>query len=159
MSDRAQALADKFGTAHDETVKTVEGIPDDRWSSACHDEERAVGVIANHIASSYESTFGIAQLGASGQPLPQVSWDMIHDRNAQHAAENGSCTKEETLALLREGGERTKSAIAAMSDEQLDQTLVLSLFGPDEMTVEQLIDGLVIGHIGMHLPSIKEPVA
>ena len=159
MSDRAQALADTFGAAHDETVKTVKGIPDDRWSARCADDERTAGVVAHHVAGSYESTFGIAQLGASGQPLPQVSWDMIHDRNAQHAAEKGNCTKEETLALLREGGERTNSGIAGMSDEQLDQTLVLPLFGPDEMTVEQLIDRLVIGHVSMHLPSLKGAVA
>jgi hypothetical protein len=133
-------------------------MPDDRWGARCSDEERTVGVVANHIADSYESTFGIAQLGAAGQPMPQVSWDMIHDMNARHASENGNATKEETLVLLREGGEKVKSGIAGMSDEQLDQSLAL-LFGSDEMTVEQLIDALVIGHVSLHLPSIKEPVA
>ncbi|MBA2453756.1 MAG: DinB family protein [Chloroflexia bacterium] len=159
MSDRAQSLADKFEDAHNEIVKTVEEMSEDRWKAICAGEERTVGVVAHHVATSYGGTFGLVQLGASGQPMPELSRDMVDGGNAQHATGNASCTKEETLALLREDGERVRSGIAGMSDEQLDQKLVLSLFGPDEMTVEQLIDGLVIGHIGMHLPSIQSTVA
>lgn len=159
MSDRAQALADKFGDASNEMVRTVEGMSDNQWRAVCAGEERTAGVVAHHVASSYDGTFGIAQLGASGQPMPEFSSDALHGINAQHASDNANCTKEETLALLHEGGERVKSGIAGMSDEQLDRRLALPLFGSDEMTVEQLIDGLVIGHINMHLPSIQETAA
>ncbi len=159
MSDRAQALADKFGDAHSDVVKTVEGMSDDQWRAVCAGEERTAGVVAHHVASSYDTTFGIAHLGAFGEPMPQLSWDAVHGINAQHASGNASCTKEETLAILKDRGPAVKSAIAQLSDEQLDKTLVLPLFGPDEMTVEQLIEAFVIGHIGMHLPSIQETVA
>ncbi|MBA2452946.1 MAG: DinB family protein [Chloroflexia bacterium] len=159
MSERAQAPADKFEDAHNEIVTTVEEMSEDRWKAMCAGEERTVGVVAHHVASSYASTFGIAQLAASGQPLPTVSWDMIHDMNAKHASENSTCTKAETLALMRGEGERVRSGIAELSDGQLDQKFVLPAFGPDEITVEFLINMLVIGHVGMHVPSIQAPAA
>lgn len=161
MSTRAQTLAATFADTNHEVISTVEGIPDDRWGEPCADpdEKRSVGVVANHIADSYESTFGIARLASAGQPMPSVSWNMIHDMNAQHAAASSGATREETLTLLRERGDAVKSGIASLSDEQLDMTLVLPLFGPDEMTVEQLINALVIGHSSTHLPTIKGQVS
>lgn len=159
MSDRAQALADKFADAHKTAVAAVEGVSDERWRETCVDEERPVGVVAYHVAASYASTFGVAQMAATGEPLPPVSWEMIHDMNAKQAEEQKDCTKAETLELMQEQGARITSEIAKLTDEQLDQTFVLQAFSPDEITVEYLVNMLVIGHIGIHVPSINGTAA
>lgn len=160
MSDRARELADKFDNAHKEAVAAIESVSDGRWRERCVDEERPVGVVAYHLAASYASTFGVAQMAATGEPLPPVSWEMIHDGNAKQAEEQKDCTRAETLELMREQqGKRVTSEIAKLTDEQLDQTFVLQAFSPDEINVEFLVNMLVIGHIGAHLPSINGTAA
>lgn len=159
MSERAQALADKFEAVHNDLVQTVESIPDDKWQLTCQNDERPVGVMAHHIGMSYSGTFEAVRLAGTGQPVPPMSWDMINAMNAEHAVANASCTKEDALGVIRKNGAHVHKEIAALSDEQLDKTVHFPLIGVDNPTVEDIIDMLVIGHVGMHLPDIKATVA
>lgn len=159
MGDRAQRLAAKFDQAHNDLVQTVESIPDDKWQLTCLNDERPVGVVAHHIGTAYAYTFEAAELAGTGQPVPPMSLEMTKAMNAEHAIQHGTCSKADALKVLRENGEHVRNGISAMSDEQLDRKLNFPLVGENDVTVEHVIDRLVIGHIGMHLPYIKQTVA
>jgi hypothetical protein len=159
MGERSQALADKFEAAHNDLVSTIESIPDDKWQLTCQNDERPVGVVAHHVGVSYTTTFESVRMAGTGQPVPPMSWEMLNAMNAEHAVENASCTKEDALAVIRKNGSHVRSEMANLDDAMLDRDVHFPLFGPDPVTVERMLDMLVIGHIGMHLPHIKATVA
>jgi hypothetical protein len=155
VSNRGEALARKFEQANDDLIRQVEHMPDEQWGSPCSDtgELRTVGVLAYHVANSHIALLSMAQAAAKGQPMPQVSWEMIHGMNAQQAEANANCTREETIGLLRQNGQTVSGTLRQMTDEQLDRTTMLPLFSDQPITTERLVDVLVIGHIGVHTKS------
>lgn len=159
MSDRARNLADQFGAAQSELIDTVQSIPDDKWNLTCQNDERSVGVMAHHIGMSISGTFEAVRLAGTGQPVPPMSWEMINTMNANHAIEYANVTKDEALECIRTNGEHVQKEIAQLSDETLDREILLPLIGQDHVTVESVIQSLVIGHLHMHLPDIKATVA
>jgi hypothetical protein len=159
MGERSQALADKFEAAHNDLISTIESIPDDKWQLTCQNDERPVGVVAHHVGVSYASTFESVRMAGTGQPVPPMSMEMFNAMNAEHAVENASCTKEDALAVIRKNGSHVHSEMASLDDALLDREVHFPLFGPEPVTVERMLDMLVIGHINMHLPDIKATVA
>lgn len=159
MGARSQALAEKFAAAHSELVETVESIPDDKWQLTCQNDERPVGVVAHHIGSSYLPMFEAVRMAGSGQPVPAMSWEMINSMNAQHAIEHANCSKDDALEVIRTYGSHVQQELAGMDDSQLDREVRFPLIGTDDLIVESMLEGLVIGHIGMHLPHIKATTA
>jgi hypothetical protein len=159
MGERSQALADRFKAAHRELVETVENIPDDKWGVTCQNDERSVGVVAHHIGSSISTTFEAARMAGTGQPVPPMSREMIDSMNATHAMEHANCSKADALQVIRTNGEHVQRDLAQMPDDQLDREIHFPLIGADKVTVEKLIDALVIGHMQMHLPDIRATVS
>jgi hypothetical protein len=159
MSARSQSLADKFEKANNEVISVIEAIPDDKWALICQNDERPVGVVAHHLGVSYANTFEVVRMGGTGQIVPPMSREMLDNMNAKHAVEHASCTKADALGVIRENGARVKDGIAAMDDETLDREMHFPLFGADPVTIEKMLDSLVIGHIYMHLPDIKATVS
>lgn len=159
MSARAQALADQFEAAYKELLKTVESIPDDKWTLTCQNDERSVGVLAQHIGMSISGTFEAARLAGTGQPVPPLSREMIDSMNANHAMEHASCSKSDALDVIRKNGTHVHKELAEMTDAQLDQEDHFPLIGADTVTAEAIVEKLVIGHMQMHLPDIRATVA
>ena len=79
---------------------------------------------------------------------------MIHSSNAEHAAENAGVTKEESLKALRENSAALTSFITGLDDDALGRSQNWEAFG-GEVSVESLIDNLVIGSGGGHLEKMK----
>lgn len=157
MSERADALADNFATANTEFVSLIESVPDDKWDAATSEEQWSIGVVAHHVALGYPSTFGAVQMTADAGKMPDISWDQIHASNAKHAEEFSDVSKAETIELLKSNGAQVEAGLRTLTDDQLDVSFDSPVFG-GEMTVEQLVNGLVIGHIGMHSPSIEATI-
>jgi len=155
MGQRTNDLADRFESANNDVIAAVEGCSDDQWRKTTNSEGWSVGVVAHHIASSHEPVAGLVRLVATGQPLPNLTMDMIHAGNAQHAQEQANCTREETLALLKSGGEAAASILRGLSDEQLDRAAPLALLGGKEVSANQLVEMVMIGHPVQHLESIN----
>jgi len=109
-------------------------------------------VTAHHVAVAHAQVATLAQLIANGQALPPLTVDMLNQGNAEHARTAAGCTRDETLALLRENGAAASRAIAGLSDEQLDRSAQLFM-GP--MSAEQLIEGAMIHHALGHLASMS----
>jgi uncharacterized damage-inducible protein DinB len=156
MGERAQTLANRFDEVNREIISTVDKCSDVKWRAKCAGETWSVGVVAHHVAESHAGIARIIQTLASGQPLPNVTTEMIDQRNAQHAQQHASCTKQETLDLLRKNGDSAAATVRGLSDEQLKLSGTLRM-GP--MTAEQVVENILIGHAKGHLASIRAAIA
>ena len=157
MAERAEALAAKFEQENNAVVSTVEQASDDQWKAICKEEGWSVGVTAHHIGGGYPLIAGLLQGLASGADIPPLKAEQLDEANVQHAKEHANCTKEETLEMLRTGGAAAAAAVRGLTDEQLDKTSSV-LAGAPDMSVEQVIENVLIGSATTHLASIKQSI-
>ena len=75
--------------------------------------------------------------------------DMLNEGNAKHAKEFANCTKDETLALHKKGAAAAAAAVRGLSDAELDRSATV-LTGMPAMTVQQMIEGILIHHVDDH---------
>jgi len=154
MGERANALADTGQKAFDDLAKAVRGLSDGQWKSNCASEGWSVGVTARHVGEGLGVTIGLAQAVAKGEALPPLSMEALDQRNAQHAKDHADCSKDEVLGMIRQNAPNVVSAIRGLSDEQLDRTAHFAPMGRD-ISAQQVIEMIVIGHVQQHLGSIK----
>lgn len=152
MSERAETLAAQFEQANNDLIRTIEPMTDAQWKAVCSGENWSAGVVAHHVAGGHQPISGLVQAAATGQPLPPLTPEMLNQGNARHAQEYANCTKAETLDLLRQNGRTAAGVVRGLSDEQLQRSA--PVFGND-MTAEQMIQNILIGHVQAHTASIK----
>jgi uncharacterized damage-inducible protein DinB len=153
MSQRSQVLANQFEQASQEVIATVERCSDAQWTTKTSSETWSVGVVAHHVAQGHESIAGFVKMIATGQPLPPLTMDTLHQLNAEHAKQYADCTKTETLALLRKNAAAAAGIVRGLSDEQLDRSAPV-LGGPSK-TAQQMVEQVLIGHMQEHHGSIR----
>ncbi|HKW07412.1 MAG TPA: DinB family protein [Candidatus Dormibacteraeota bacterium] len=158
VGTRAAKYADDFVAAQRGFIELIESLSDEQWQAAGRnypervndtDENRTVGVIAHHVASSEQFIIDRIYLMLEGRPMPQVNFT---ESNARHAAQKSGVTREEVVALLRANEDQIPPRIRAISDDKLDvehQTPA----GP--ATVAQRLERVLIGHLKMHQGSIE----
>ncbi len=157
MSQRAQELAQRFTAANADLIRYIESCSEEELDRVTTGEGWPVRVAAHHIAVSHEPVAGLAQLIASGQPLPPLTMEMFHHGNAQHAAEHATVSKQAIIDTLQSGGAKASAIVSELSDEALDRSSHLTLFNTD-ISAQGAIENILIGHIGSHLESIKAVV-
>ena len=114
------AYADAIGAARRRLMHFVRLCPDDRWRSApVPGDPRPVGVIADHVAHSYEYLAGWIGEVAAGQ-LVEASTELVDDLNAGHAAGAGDLTPEHVASHLRSSGDALIALVAGLEPGQLD---------------------------------------
>ena len=81
----------------------------------------------------------------------------LDEMNAKHAKDSAGCTKAETLALHQKGVAGAAAMVRGLSDAELDRSGVL-LTGMPNMTVQQIVENVLINHVAEHLESIRATV-
>lgn len=157
MSQRAQTLVQRFNAANAELISYIEGCTEQELDRVTADEGWPVRVTAHHLAVSHEPVADLAQLLASGQPLPSFTIEMLHHGNAQHAAEYATVSKQTILDALQSGGAKAGAVVSGLSDEALERSGHSTLINA-EITAQGVIENILIGHVGSHLASIKAAV-
>jgi hypothetical protein len=157
MSARAQALAGQFNDTLAEIAALIESVPDDFWDAPLSDEDRPIGVVAYHIGDGIGFELRVLQAAARGEDSA-ITWDDIHAANAQDAVANVGVTRAQALALLRQNGAPATAAIAALSDTQLDRVVNVPFLG-GPVSVAQIVEWLLIGHLRWHEPGIRGVLA
>ena len=152
MNTRTQQLFAQFEAANQAVIAAIKDYSPAEWAKIPTDEQRSIGVLAYHIAEGYPTIFGLAQLIAQGQPLPPLTFEMIHLGNAQQAVMYANADQAGALALLQRNGTLVGEQLRALTDEQLAQTA--EIFG-QTVTAEGFIEYTLIGHIHEHASSIK----
>jgi hypothetical protein len=158
MGARADMLAKQFEERANELTDTVQKMSDADWKKITAAEKWPVGVTAHHVAGSHEPISGIAKAVASGQALPAFTMQMLDEANAKHAKDFAACTKAETLELHKKGVASASAMVKGLSDAELEKTGTV-LTGAPAMSVQQIVEGILINHINDHLGSIKATIA
>jgi hypothetical protein len=154
MSARTDALARKVEKVNDDLRAVIEQSTPAQWSAKCADGDWTQGFSGFHAANSVGFITGMIQGLANGVGLPPMTMADIDQQNAGQLAEHSGCTKEQALELLKAGSPASVQMVRGLSDEQLDRKVSL-LTGMPEMSVEQVIEMLMIGHAAGHTASIK----
>ena len=152
---RGEDLATQFEATNASVIAAVDSLSEAQWGSLSAAENWSNAVVAHHIAVDHEAIAGLVQSIATGGTVPPLDMDALDAINAEHAVEAATCTKEETLALLRAGGASAAAMLRGLSDEQLDTTGSLPLMGPDPISAAQLAENILVGHMNMHLESLQ----
>lgn len=155
MATRGEDLAARFEQANAQFVTTIDSLSDEQWKQACAGEQWPVAITAHHVAEDHGILAGLINTIASGGQLPPIDADGLNAMNADHARRATGVARAETVALARSEGEKAAAMLRGLSDDQLAKTGVLPAVG-GEVSAAALAENLLIGHIGMHLPSIKE---
>lgn len=97
----------------------VERCTDEQWQATPVDgDPRSVGVIADHIAHSYEYLAGwISDLLGGGSPV--VNTDIVDELNAEHAANLSTVTQAHVLAHLKTSGDVLITLVGGLDPAQL----------------------------------------
>jgi DinB superfamily len=157
MGARAEVLAKQFETKAAEMTKAIGQLSDADWKKVTESEKWPVGVTAHHVAGGHEPISGIVKTVAGGQSIPNFTMDMLNESNAKHAREFAGCTKAETLALHEKGAAAAAAVVRGLSDADLERSGTV-LTGMPAMTAQQVVEGILISHIGEHLGSIRKTV-
>ena len=119
---------------------------------------RTVGVIVHHVGFVYPIEIDIAQTIANGKPITGLTMDDVHALNAKHAVDNAAVTKDEAIALVRTNSAAAAKAIRALSDEQLAQAAVASLYSDAPVTCQFVLEDHAVRHSYHHLALLKRTV-
>lgn len=156
MSDRTEQLAARLETINRELIATIEQLPDTAWQEMCRDEGWTVAATAHHIADSYATIGGLIQAAANRSPIPPTTRESIDKANALNAREYAACDRSTTTILLETNGAAAVGLIRGMPDEQLAHVAEIS---GRALTVEQMIERVLIGHVQQHFASIRQAVS
>jgi hypothetical protein len=152
---RGEELAAQFESTNATLIAAVESLSDAQWGSLSVAENWSHAVVAHHVAVDHEAIAGLVQGIATGATVPPLDMEALDSLNAEHAVQSANCTKEETVALLQASGTVAASMLRGLSDAQLDTTATIPLMGPDPVTAAQLAEDILVGHMNMHLDSLR----
>jgi hypothetical protein len=152
-SPKAQSLAEQFSLANEAFMSFVEGLSDEELRRVCPNEQRTLAALARHVAGGILFELRSFKGIANGVPLPVVTKEQIDRLNAEHGEQFTNADREETLEMLRENGKTAVEWASGLSDEQLQRVGAYIDWVP-EMTLEQWIERVLIGHIRMHQASM-----
>jgi hypothetical protein len=156
MAGKADALAKQYEAKVQEATGVFDRLSDADWKKTTSDKW-TVGVVAHHVAGGHEGISGIIKTVASGQSVPNFTMDMLHDMNAKHAKEFANVSKAETIALHKKNAAAAAAVVRGLSDADLGKSGTV-LTGMPPMSVEQIIQAILLNHVEEHLKSIRAAV-
>lgn len=157
---RAKKLADRILLGAATLAAYAETISDAEWILPISDrDKRTVGTIVHHVASMYPIETDAALAVADGKELMDVTWDVIAGINGQHASNNSSIAKDETIQLLKQNSKASAEAIRQLTDEQLDTAAPFGLSYGAPVTVQFVIEDHALRHSWHHLAKIRLAVS
>jgi hypothetical protein len=158
-SVRAGLLADRLEQGAAQLAAYADGLSEEEWHKAMSPgDARTAGVIVHHVASMYPIEIEVARAVAGGNPVVDVTWELVAQINANHAREHAQVGKEETLNLLRRNCQEAAEAVRGFTDEQLDTAVPFSLSYGAPMTTQFVLEDHAVRHSWHHLARIRKAV-
>ena len=156
MGKKTEQLAARFEQTAKDLESKIKSLSDTAWKAKTPEEGWTVAACAHHAAGSSMPIATMAQAAATGGPMPQITADGLNQMNAEHAQQFANASKEETLKLLGETTPQAASIVRGLNDEQLGNKATLPL--GMELSAEQIIENVLIGHLAGHGASIAAAV-
>jgi ubiquinone/menaquinone biosynthesis C-methylase UbiE len=160
-SCRAGLLADRIEEGAFRLAVFADRLTDEEWNTPVPESGkpgRSVGVIVHHVASMYPIELEVARTIAGGNAITNVTWDVVAQLNAKHAAENAGVTKAEALDLLRDNSESAAAAVRKFTDEELDRAAPFSLSYGAPVTAQFVLEDHAVRHSWHHLTRLRKIV-
>jgi hypothetical protein len=155
MSQRSDVLAERLEQGARALASFASSLTDEEWQIPVPKDGRKVGVVVHHVATMYPLELTLAQTLAAGNPIVGVTWDAVHEMNAQHARDHAGTSKKEALELLRRNSTAAAAAIRAFSDAELDRAAPVSLNGDAPLTCQFILEDHAVRHSYHHLAAIR----
>ena len=157
-SSRAESLAVRLEQGASALAAFASGLSDAEWNTRVPHDGRTIGVVVHHVANMYPLEIQLAQTIAGGKAIEGVTSKAVDDINANHAAEHSAVTKTEALELLRRNSQAAAAAIRALTDEQLDRAVPVSLYEDAPLTCQFFLEDHPVRHSYHHLVLIQRAV-
>ena len=154
-SPRANALADRLEQGARLLAAFATPLSDTEWQTRLPHDGRKIGVVVHHVANMYPLEIQLAQKIAAGEAIAGVTSETVDGINAAHAREYDAVTKTEALDFLRANSEAAAAAIRELSDEELDQSALISLYGDAPLTCQFMLEDHAVRHSYHHLARIR----
>jgi hypothetical protein len=152
---RAHALADRLDEGARALAAVASALTETEWQIPVPGDGRKIGVVVHHVATMYPLEIQLARALAGGNPVEGVTWDVVHDLNARHAAEHDAVTKDAALDLLRRNSAAASIAIRALTDDELDRAAPVSLNSDAPLTCQFMLEDHAVRHSYHHLARIR----
>ena len=155
MSRRSEALAERLEQGAAALSNFAATLTEDEWEMLTPKDGRKIGVIVNHVATVYPLEIEFAQTVGRGEAVTGLTAEVINKMNADHSGANDRVTKERTLELLRQNSAAAAAAIRALSDEELDRAVPVSLYSDATVTCQFALEDHAVRHSYHHLARLK----
>ena len=153
MGSRSEALAARVEDASNQLLEVVENSNDAQWSAPSANAPWTQGFVSYHAGSSIGNISEMIRGMASGAPMPPITLEQIDGMNAEFHAAHKDCTRAETVEAIKTGAPAAVAMVRGLGDAELDRKVTLAA-GMPEMSVEQVVEMLLIGHTVDHTASI-----
>ena len=154
-TDRAEALAGRLEKGADALVTFAAGLSPEEWATPIPHDGRTVGVVVHHVANMYPLEIQLAQTIAAGKRVEGVTMADINKINAEHAASIAGVTKEAAINAVRKNSAAAAAAIRALSDDDLDRAVPVSLYEDAPLTCQFFLEEHPVRHSYHHLMLIR----
>jgi hypothetical protein len=155
MSKRSFELARRLELGALALEAFASSLTEFEWQSRVAHDGRKIGVVVHHVASVYPLEIELAQTVAKGEPVEGLTMDVINKMNAEHAQKFDGVTKEETIELLKQNSAAAATAIRALSEDELDQAVPVSLYANALVTCQFVLEDHAVRHSFHHLGRIR----
>ena len=154
VRERANALANQFEQVNQNVIDMVSAATD--LSVACPGEGWTAAAVGAHIGGAHRGILeGLIQPIVAGREIPSVVGPS-DEGNARQAAENAALPRDQVVALLCDHGAMATAYLRSLTDEDLDRTVILPIFGENPVTAQQVIEWVLIGHASEHAASLQK---
>lgn len=155
MSKRSYELARRLELGALALEAFASSLTEFEWQVRLPGDGRKIGVVVHHVASVYPLEIQLAQSVAKGQAIEGVTGEVVNKMNAAHAKEFDGVSQEETLELLRRNSAAAAAAIRALTEEELDQAVPVSLYANAPLTCQFVLEDHAVRHSYHHLARIR----
>jgi len=155
MSKRTTALADRLELGALALANLAASLTTTEWQIRVPLDGRKIGVVVHHVASVYPIEIQLAQVIAACKPIKDVTWETIHEMNAEHAKKFDDVTKAEAMELLRRNSAAAAGSIRELTDDDLDEAVQVSLYADAPVTCQFFLEDHAVRHSYHHLARIR----
>jgi len=155
MTQRSNALAERLEQGVRALITLASTLTEEEWSTPIYHDWRTVGIVVHHVASIMPLEIELAMTVANGKAVVGLTWDTVHQINAEHARANRDAGKDQALDLLRKNAAAAAATIRGLTDEQLDRGLPVSMYSDAPLTTQFLLEDHAVRHAYHHLAKIR----
>lgn len=159
METRAATLARRIEAGAAQLAAYARTLSESEWTTTVAPDGRTVGVIVHHVANMYPVEVDLARELASGRAITGVTWPLVAEINARHAAEFAAVDRDTAVAFLERQSRAAAEAVRAFTDEELDRVGPVSLNADAPLSAQFFLEDHAVRHSWHHLAGIRRALA